>query len=167
MVPSVRNAEAGQLHVLQQAKCINLFHAAEFTNASKQLQDKQPGLHLFELDSLDELLEKPSAKHFPYLKTWTNCWKEPVIIAHSSGSTGEHQLRSMKGISNSTVGFPKQITITNGALSVYDSQRFIPTVPGRRNQDNAMFNFSGGGRFYSPYPPFHVCLLICFLSGQS
>ena len=46
--------------------------------------------------------------------------------------------------------------VTNGVLSVYDSLRFIPKVPGRRTQDNAMYNFPGGGRFYSPYPPFHV-----------
>jgi hypothetical protein len=88
MVPSVRNAEAGQLHVLEQARCTKLFHSTEFTNASKQLQEKQSNLCLFEFTSLDELLDKPVAKHFPYLKKWNDSWKEPIIIAHSSGSTG-------------------------------------------------------------------------------
>jgi acyl-coenzyme A synthetase/AMP-(fatty) acid ligase len=139
MIPSVRNAEAGQLHVLKEATCTKLLHSSEFAGTAKLLQDKSAHLDIFQLPSLDELVDTP-ARYFPYVKKWESSWKDPVIIAHSSGSTG----------------FPKAITITNGALSVYDSMRFIPTVPGRRNQDHSMFNFKGGGKFYNPYPPFHV-----------
>jgi len=139
MVPSVRNAEAGQLHVLANAECTKLFHSREFAKTASGLQAKKPELETFELGPLDSLLAT-APRHFPYMKQWETSWKEPVIIAHSSGSTG----------------FPKQITVTNGVFSVYDSLRFIPKVPGRRTQDNAMYNFPGGGRFYNPYPPFHV-----------
>ena len=87
MVPSVRNAEAGHLHVLKNAECTKLFHSAEFTKTASQLQSKKSELETFELASLEALLEAPP-KHYPYNKHWSSSWKEPVIIAHSSGSTG-------------------------------------------------------------------------------
>lgn len=91
MVPSIRNAEAGQLHVLNDAKCTKLLHSSEFLANAKTLQEKKTDLDLeiLELGPLDELIDKP-ATHFPYTKVWANSWKEPVIIAHSSGSTGRY-----------------------------------------------------------------------------
>ena len=88
MVPSVRNAEAGHLHVLKNAECTKLFHSAEFTKTASQLQSKKPELETFELGTLEELLSAPP-KHYPYHKQWATSWKEPIIIAHSSGSTGK------------------------------------------------------------------------------
>jgi acyl-coenzyme A synthetase/AMP-(fatty) acid ligase len=87
MVPSVRNAEAGHLHVLENAHCTKLFHSIDFEKTANQLKCKKPELQTFQLASLNELLNA-NPEHYPYHKQWTTSWKEPVIIAHSSGSTG-------------------------------------------------------------------------------
>lgn len=88
MVPSVRNAEAGQLHVLKEAECTKMIHSAGFSGTVEQLKEKKPDLQSLELASLEELIDTPS-KYYPYTKKWQDSWKDPVIIAHSSGSTGQ------------------------------------------------------------------------------
>ena len=87
MVPSVRNADAGHLHVLEEAKCTKLFHSSRFTEVANRLQSNRSELQVFEMLSLEELLNANS-EYYPYQKTWESSWRDPVIIAHSSGSTG-------------------------------------------------------------------------------
>jgi hypothetical protein len=57
---------------------------------------------------------------------------------------------------NSTLGAPKPITLTNGVYTVWDNMRKIPQIAGRKNQDYSLFDFDGGGRFYSSFPAYHV-----------
>jgi hypothetical protein len=98
MVPSVRNAEAGHLHVLENANCTKMFHSVEFEKTASHLKAKKSELQTFELASLDQLLDA-NAAHFPYNKEWSTSWKEPVIIAHSSGSTGmERCFNGLRGV---------------------------------------------------------------------
>lgn len=54
------------------------------------------------------------------------------------------------------IGNPKPTTITNGVYSVYDNHRKIQPIPGRRIQSYLLLEFEGGGRFFNPFPPFHV-----------
>jgi len=65
---------------------------------------------------------------------------DPILILHSSGSTG----------------LPKPITMTNGSFSVLDSERFLPTVHGRSNRDFSIWDFEGGGKFFTVFPYFHL-----------
>ena len=138
MIPSVRNAEAGHLHVLENANCKKIFHSEEYAKLATSLQTKKIDLETFTVPALDPLIDA-TPKHFAYNKRWESSWKEPVIIAHSSGSTG----------------IPKPITMTHGSFSILDNERNLHRVPGRKNRDFSIWDFSGGGRFYHIFPYFH------------
>ena len=83
MIPSVRNAEAGHLHVLENANCKKIFHSEEYAKLATSLQTKKIDLETFTVPALDPLIDA-TPKHFAYNKRWESSWKEPVIIAHSS-----------------------------------------------------------------------------------
>ncbi|KAL9137789.1 MAG: hypothetical protein Q9175_000994 [Cornicularia normoerica] len=46
--------------------------------------------------------------------------------------------------------------MTHGTFAVVDNERNLPTVPGRKNRDNSIWDFEGGGRFYTMFPYFHL-----------
>lgn len=46
--------------------------------------------------------------------------------------------------------------MNHGTLSALDNDRYIPEVPGRRLQTFCCWDFVDGGKFYSPFPAFHV-----------
>ena len=46
--------------------------------------------------------------------------------------------------------------MTHGTFAVVDNERDLPTVPGRENRDMPIWNFEGGGRFYTTFPYFHL-----------
>lgn len=46
--------------------------------------------------------------------------------------------------------------MTHASFAVLDRERFLPTVPGRKNRDYSIWNFNGGGRFYTVFPYFHL-----------
>ena len=57
------------------------------------------------------------------------------------------------------LGNPKLITMTHGSFSVVDNGRSIPVPPGRVAQNSQLFDFGpDGGRFYAPFPPYHVSI---------
>ncbi len=147
LIPSVRNSESGNLSLLNELNCSKLIHSPEFGARIDGLKQAKPGTQSWILPMLDELLTG-QAKHFPYEKSWPEAQNDPVMIAHTSGSTGA----------------PKPITITNGVYCVEDNLRLLPKVKGRKNQDYSIFDFDGGGRFYSSFPPFHLAGILA-LSG--
>ena len=53
-------------------------------------------------------------------------------------------------------GIPKPITMTHGTFATIDNDRNMPVVEDRRNADATIWDFSGDGRFFSPFPPSHV-----------
>lgn len=142
LIPSVRNSESGNLSLLDEVNCSKLFHSSEFAAKINSLKERKLGAESWVLPALDELLTGVT-KHFPYEKTWSEARTDPILIAHTSGSTGA----------------PKPITVTNSVYAVEDNMRNIPKIKGRKNQDYSIFNFEGGGRFYSSFPPFHVSTL--------
>lgn len=54
------------------------------------------------------------------------------------------------------LGIPKPIVITNGFYAITDNQHKIPLIDGRGTIGYSTYQFNGGGRFYSAFPPFHV-----------
>jgi hypothetical protein len=88
MVPSVRNSTSGHLHVLRESKCNKFFHSVVMESKINDLKENHENLQSFVLMSLDELLSTPS-KHYPYEKSWSEAWSDPILIAHTSGSTGK------------------------------------------------------------------------------
>ena len=64
----------------------------------------------------------------------------PVVVLHSSGSTG----------------LPKPVVMRHGSFTVMDNDRKFPKVEGRKSHDITIWDFDGTpGRIYEPFPPFH------------
>ncbi|CAK7213836.1 putative NRPS-like protein biosynthetic cluster [Sporothrix eucalyptigena] len=140
MIPSVRNSLQQHRAVFDEAQCTRVYYTPEMAPIVNQLKEEVPSLQAFEAPSLDDILNAGvSAAHYPYTKKWVDARTDPIIIAHSSGSTGN----------------PKPTTITNGVYSVYDAHRKAETIPGRINQCYQLLDLEGA-RFFNPFPPFHL-----------
>lgn len=74
--------------LFEQTACQKFFHAVEFSPKVQTLKDAVQGLKSFAVAPLDDLL-RGECKPYPYDTTYSKaCW-DPVLILHSSGSTGE------------------------------------------------------------------------------
>ena len=116
-----------------------MLHSHELQAKVEEIQSVQSELKAFPIPSLSELLEKTSDP-FPYLGSYEERKWEPILVLHSSGSTGA----------------PKPIVMNHATFAVADHDRLLPPVPGRKTQNYAMWDFPEGGSFYSPFPPFHL-----------
>ncbi|KAK4997012.1 hypothetical protein LTR66_003502 [Elasticomyces elasticus] len=140
---SVRNSDSGYLSLLEATKCTKFICSSELLAKGKRIKDLVPGLQFVQLSSFDEMLRGNTAD-YPYDKVFTEAENDPVLICHTSGSTGA----------------PKPITLTNGNWAVVDNLRKIPKTPGRKNQDWSLFSFEDRDCFLSSFPPFHATGMI-------
>ncbi|KAK4998933.1 hypothetical protein LTR66_001923 [Elasticomyces elasticus] len=143
LVPSVRNSVSGNVSLMEQTQCMKFFFSRETAPNAQKLHEEMPNLESFEVPTLKEMLDGPS-KHYPYSKDWTKAKDEPVIICHTSGSTGSY----------------KPIVLDHMYFAIYDNMRKLPLIEGRKNLSYANFDFPGGGKFYSAFPPFHVAGIV-------
>jgi thioester reductase-like protein/aryl carrier-like protein len=117
-------------------------HSPEVAPLIKALQGAAGSVHCLQCPTLEELLNaQPAAEAVPYTLDFNQVKREPIVILHSSGSTG----------------LPKPITMTHGSFAILDNDRNFPTVPGRRNHDLTTWDFSQPGScLYVPFPLFHL-----------
>ncbi|ROW14767.1 hypothetical protein VPNG_03833 [Cytospora leucostoma] len=139
---SPRNHVVQNGNMIVRSGCRALFYAEELAPVAEALRARQlPGVVIESVPSLEELLLTPEdTKLYPYDKSFDEARDEPCLILHSSGSTGD----------------PKLVTMTHGTFACTDNDRNVPVPEGRRAQNAAQFNFEGGGRFYSCFPPYHL-----------
>ncbi|KAF6237313.1 hypothetical protein HO173_004782 [Letharia columbiana] len=138
LVPSARNSVSGNVSLLRACYCTKVFVTADMAKKFPDLEKNIPDLRNFFLVSLDDLLTGTSA-HDPYDKTHAEGVKDPVLICHTSGSTGA----------------PKPIILPNGAFNVIDNQHRLSKLEGRKNMDYSLFDLQGKG-FINTFPGFHV-----------
>ena len=146
--------------LFEQTECKKFFHPAELSPKIEALKATLNELESFVVESLEEMLQGED-KPFPFEATYDDaCW-DPVLVLHSSGSTGKIVLLLRNEWSSSTaLGPPKPVVTNHATWAILDNDRNLPTVNGRKNQNFALFNFSrDGGLYYSSFPPFHVSLL--------
>ncbi|KAL8947218.1 MAG: hypothetical protein Q9222_006475, partial [Ikaeria aurantiellina] len=104
------------------------------------MRSAKPDLEYWTIEGLESLLTAKS-QPFPYHHDYDEVKDHPILVLHSSGSTG----------------VPKPITMTHATFAVADNDRNCPTVPGRRNHDMTMWEFAGtDARIYDAFPPFHL-----------
>lgn len=128
------------MSLLEQTACSIVIHAAEVAPIVKQLEIVKSGLQYLTSPSFQEMLE---GEHKPFSyeqRTFQEVKNNPIVVLHSSGSTG----------------IPKPITMTHGTFSILDNERNLPGVPGRKNRDFSIWDFPGGGKFYHIFPYFHL-----------
>lgn len=88
MIPSVRNSVSQHVAVFEEAKCNKVFFTPEMQQRIAEIKQRIPDLQAFEVPELDSLLLS-QPEHYEYKRTWKQGRTDPIIIAHSSGSTGK------------------------------------------------------------------------------
>ncbi|KAK4986085.1 putative NRPS-like protein biosynthetic cluster [Elasticomyces elasticus] len=87
MLNSVRNSDSGNLSLLEETVCDKFFCSTEFAGGIRNLQKKKPDLQVFVIPTFEEMLGGVD-KTFPYNKPWLESHEDPILICHTSGSTG-------------------------------------------------------------------------------
>lgn len=82
--------------LLEQTTCTKFLYSTEVSDKVQDLQTHKMDLELFVVQSLSDMLQNYSC-HYPYEVEFSDVRWDPVLILHSSGSTGKVQsLRNMQ-----------------------------------------------------------------------
>ncbi|KAI0416363.1 hypothetical protein F5X98DRAFT_388112 [Xylaria grammica] len=144
LLPSPRNPPSTTVSLMGQTNCATLLHTPEVGPLVRPLQELKSDLRTEAIPSFDEMMGSVPAE-FPYSKSFDEAYNDPVVVLHSSGSTG----------------IPKPITMTHGSFAVLDNEHNLPGIPGRKNRDWSMWTFKGEARVYTVFPFFHVAGFLC------
>ncbi len=87
MFPSTRNNTESQVSLLQVTKCQKLLYSKEY---AKRIQPwvQESGVGAMAMLGLDQVLDDAPAPIHPYNETFESAEFDPVVIMHTSGSTG-------------------------------------------------------------------------------
>ncbi|MCJ1352224.1 MAG: hypothetical protein MMC33_002208 [Icmadophila ericetorum] len=140
LAPSPRNTQWMNSALLDQTDCVKILIPEDASSVTPKLPSERDDLVLVNVPSFGELL-KQDAKHYRFDKTWNDGKWDPVLILHSSGTTG---------------GPPKPIILNHGSFAALDNERNLPPISSRRIQSTALFNFPEGGYYYSSPLPAHL-----------
>ena len=125
---------------MEQTKSTKILYTLELEAVVQKLVASMQDIQCATIGSLDSLLEADGPP-FPFHPDFDEAIRHPVVVLHSSGSTG----------------IPKPVVMTHGTFAVTDDDRNFPRVPERENHDLTVWDFHGSsGRIYEPFPPFHL-----------
>lgn len=140
LFPSPRNPVATNISLMDQTQSSKLLYCQELAPLIHDITSTRPDIRVSAVESQGALLAAPHDP-FPYAKSFGEAVDDPIVVLHSSGSTG----------------MPKPVVMTNGTLAVQDNDRNFPTVEGKTNHDLSIWDFHGEiQRTYSPFPLFHL-----------
>ncbi|KAJ4394813.1 hypothetical protein N0V93_004033 [Gnomoniopsis smithogilvyi] len=139
LLPSPRNSPWMNASLLEQTQCRHFLYAPEVEAVVLPLREHRPDLHLHKIEALSDMI-KPGTQHYVYEKDYDAVKWDPILVLHSSGSTGP----------------PKPIVMNHATFAVGDNDRNLPTIPGRVNQNWSLWNFTQQETFFSPFPAFHL-----------
>ncbi|KAI0532164.1 hypothetical protein GGR58DRAFT_491137 [Xylaria digitata] len=145
LLPSPRNPPSTNASLMGQTNCVTLLYTPEVEPLVRPLQELKSDLRTEAVPSFDEMMKSTPAE-FPYSKTFDEAYNDPVVVLHSSGSTG----------------LPKPITMTHGSFAVLDNEHNLPDVPGRKKRDWSIWTFEGEARVYTVFPFFHLAGFLCY-----
>lgn len=140
MVPSLRNSDDNYISLFENTNTVGLIHASPFSQKAADLKARRPSLKVHQIASSAEIFEKsPSARLYPYTKTWAEAKNDQIFICHTSGSTGN----------------PKPIIYTNDWIACIDACRRKPSHNGRQISSAALW-VQKGQKMYLGFPLFHL-----------
>ncbi|KAH8885303.1 acetyl-CoA synthetase-like protein [Thozetella sp. PMI_491] len=133
------NAATTNASLLEQTKCTKIIYGVEVKPLADQLCEST-GASVLQIPPLDDLIAADPRQYSYSRKSFEEAKNEPILVLHSSGSTG----------------LPKPIVMTNGTFAVLDNEKTLPGVEGRIRRDYSIWDFEGGGKFFTPMPFFHL-----------
>ncbi|RYP31564.1 hypothetical protein DL768_011169 [Monosporascus sp. mg162] len=87
LLPSPRNPPTTNVSLITQTRSTKLLHVAEVLPLVKQLQNLEPSILPEVIPSFSDMANS-TPEHFPYEKGFEKARDDPVLVLHSSGSTG-------------------------------------------------------------------------------
>ncbi|KAF2262722.1 acetyl-CoA synthetase-like protein [Lojkania enalia] len=137
LLASHRNQHEALRALLDQASCKAILTADPASAMTTRYQEAFP-LSAFQVPSLDVLLSE-SFPHYPFRKTFEEAKLDPLVVLHTSGTTG----------------LPKPIIYSNDWVAAYmQSMQVLP--PGGKEMKTKHWS---GTRFFVIMPPHHAANL--------
>ncbi|KAK2045229.1 thioester reductase domain-containing protein [Colletotrichum somersetense] len=133
---SPRNSFEAQINLFEKTDCHIIYFASSFTDVVQPLLEERP-MDAVVVASPDDWLSDEEVPHVPYDKTFEEAQRDPVVVLHTSGSTG----------------LPKPIVARVGMMAIGDS---FHTFGDFRGSEPCINTVLASGRHYLPMPPFHA-----------
>ncbi|OJD31552.1 nrps-like enzyme [Diplodia corticola] len=123
--------------IIESTTCQRIFYAPPMEQVAKTLSSTAAprAVEVVQIASLEECLMADSTKPYPYEKTFEEAKWDPVVVIHTSGTTG----------------LPKPMTMNFGFFSTVKEP--VPPTPGYKDGSFAWF---ARRTFLGPFPPFHL-----------
>ncbi|KXG45463.1 Male sterility, NAD-binding [Penicillium griseofulvum] len=135
-------------HLMKECQCSALLYDLDFAETAKKISQKRR-VDILQAGNLEELLgDLDPVEHYPYEGSWRSLSSLPIVILHTSGSTG----------------MPKPVPFTHSALGAIDAQRLISQQDPKAMQTHLEI-MSKSKMVYIAFPLFHVAgfALSCYL----
>ncbi|KAK3307162.1 uncharacterized protein B0T15DRAFT_553631 [Chaetomium strumarium] len=137
---SPRNSQEGQLNLFELTDCHIIWFEAGYVNMVQSwLQERD--MYAIMTFPVDAWFPKEDIEPYPYNKTFEEAEWDPLLILHTSGSTG----------------LPKPIVCRQGMLAVGDKYHNLPEWKGRRIWIDEMAQRCK--RIMTPMPLYHAAAL--------
>ncbi|ROV99186.1 hypothetical protein VPNG_08231 [Cytospora leucostoma] len=138
---SPRNSKEGQLHLFEATET-NIIAFADTHKKTVEPWLAERSMKAFEISPIEAWFPDTDVPEFPYVKSWEDAEWEPLLVLHTSGSTG----------------LPKPIILKQGMWAGTDAYHILPKWEGRNiafREWAALTN-----RHFIPMPLFHVAGLL-------
>ncbi|KAG5994521.1 putative NRPS-like protein biosynthetic cluster [Claviceps pusilla] len=143
---SPRNTTEGQRRLFRETNCKHVWYAESFSSAVQTWTQGQD-ISCWQVPLEEQWLHAETSP-FPYTKTYQEARFDPLVVLHTSGTTG----------------FPKPIVVRQGGMAIADEYRVNLESGG----EEFIWNYwkSHSTRLLCIFPPFHgVGVIVAFLTG--
>lgn len=134
MFTSPRYSTLAQAHLIKSVSCEILLVPETRPPVVEEILGALP-LQIVRIPSNEDLFDR-SYPHYPFEKTFEQARHEPLVVLHTSGSTG----------------MPKSIVWTHDWAASFTGERTLPAPVGFESSDDLLV----GKRILSLLPHFHV-----------
>ncbi|KUI54166.1 Carboxylic acid reductase [Cytospora mali] len=142
---SPRNSKEGQINLFKTTDCNILAFASSHKDTIKPWIAEH-SMQTFEVSPLDSWFPDTEVPHFTYTKTFEDAEWDPLLVLHTSGSTG----------------LPKPIIVKQGMWAGMDAYHNLPKFEGK---NVAMREWAERAkRHFIPMPLFHIAGLLCVVN---
>ena len=136
LLTSPRNSISAHLNLFDKTECSTLLFSSSYKRTSEGLLNAR-SFNSIQVSELDDLLNEEPVPAYPYNKTFEEARQEPLVVLHTSGSTG----------------LPKPIVIKHGLMATIDAHHLVEPLGDR---DTWFTSMSKADRIYVSMPPFHA-----------